>query len=312
MKIMNIKTLLALSICLVGTWSMAQAEIGMVTYAKGSVQSVLNGKTRALQRRSELFTGDEIKTGSGSSAKLRFSDSSVIDLKANSDFIIKKYIYSKAQGVATGGGNAFSAKLLTGSLSTVTGGIARVNRSGYRMEAGKKNQKPVAVIAVRGTRFNLIYRPTSGVINVKVYSGTITLNNVRLNVGDTATFNAGTNRMSIVKPNGNVVNVVPTGGLVETSETGQVALEDEANQEVEAVEKNDKDNNEGAEAGGAGGASGSPAGLDSNYILVDSGGFLIPVPIEDIFLFTGESASAFTSASIDAAMPAEHGDEAAP
>jgi hypothetical protein len=235
MTILKIKNILVLSICLAGTWSAAQAEtgvvthaeigvvtqaeIGVVTYAKGDVQAMLDGKVRKLQRRSELFTGDEIKTGGRSSVKLRFSDNSTIDLKPNTDFFIKKYLYSQKQSVESGGNSAFSSKLLKGGLSAVTGSIARVNPSQYHMEVGLKNKKPIAVIAVRGTRWTLSFSPKNGKVYVKVNEGLIAFNGVAIKKGDRAEYTVKTSQVKIIDSTGKTSTIVASPDNV--AEAGQ-------------------------------------------------------------------------------------------
>ena len=172
-------------------------EIGKVTYATGSVHALLDGITRTLKRRSDLFTRDEIETGSKSSANLRFSDSSIINLDANTTFIIKKYLYTQAKKAKGRGKDTFTGRLLRGKLSTVTAGIARLNEENYSMEVGRRGQKPIAIIGVRGTYYTVSYDPITNIIKLSVLRGRVTVNNVRLRAGERLNFNASTHQTSV-------------------------------------------------------------------------------------------------------------------
>lgn len=278
------------------------ADIGRVTFSKGSVSATLQSKSRTLRRGSDLFNGDEIKTGANSSAKLRFSDSSIVDLRSNTDFVVKNYLFSKA-----GTSSRFNAKLLKGGLSTVTGGIARLNRAGYRVEVGQRNRKPVAVIAVRGTMYRVAYVPSTGAVRLSLLAGKLSVNNVRISAGDVVNFNAAANRMTITNAAGVTRAVSPAGDLEAASEELGI---DKAEQEVAQAEKNLQDQNEGEEAGSTASGSGS-AGEPPDEVLIDSGGGPILVPYEDVGLYTGEATAAsagFASGQNDAL----DGDEYAP
>ncbi len=135
---------------------------GTVLYAAGKLTAEgADGKARDLQRRSEVFAGDVLKTDSGSQAQVRFSDGSIVALKPGSELRLDKYAYG---GRETGGESLMS--LLKGGFRTMTGAISKINKEAYKVNT------PVATIGVRGT----LYEASLGDdgLNLGVWDGGIT------------------------------------------------------------------------------------------------------------------------------------------
>lgn len=74
----------------------AAQEAGQVLMAKGQL-SVKgdDGKTRELARRSPVFVSDVLITGKDAQLQIRMKDGAMIELGANSEFVIKMYSYKK-------------------------------------------------------------------------------------------------------------------------------------------------------------------------------------------------------------------------
>jgi len=122
----------------------AAQEAGQVLMAKGQL-SVKgdDGKTRELVRRSSVFVGDVLTTGKDAQLQIRMKDGAMIELGANSEFIIKMYSYKK-KGDAKDGA---VLSLVKGGLRTVSGDI---EKSTYKLET------PTASMGIRGTSFDVI------------------------------------------------------------------------------------------------------------------------------------------------------------
>lgn len=145
-------------------------SIGKVIAVRGRVTAKQGGVLRTLSRGSNLMVGDEIQTGVNSTARLRLSDQSILQLQESTFFSLKKYHYNPKVTQS----NRFVARLLRGQLRTLTGVIAKKNRRGYRFEVGPQDRQPIAVIGVRGTEFEVFYR--RGVVRVLLMSGQIDVN----------------------------------------------------------------------------------------------------------------------------------------
>lgn len=117
------------------------AAAGRVEFAFGgaSVTSA-DGRTRPLERGSELDTGDTVRTTDGR-VQIRMTDGSYISLQPNTEFGIKDYRF---EGRTDGTESAFYS-LLKGAMRTVTGLVGRTNRSRYQIGT------PTATVGIRGT-----------------------------------------------------------------------------------------------------------------------------------------------------------------
>ncbi len=118
--------------------------------AIGAVQVIdASGRARAGERGGPLVPGDRVITGADGLAQIRFSDGAMLSVRASSDLKIEAHSYrGDNDSLAT-----TVLQLVRGGLRAITGAVARVNRSGYKVVT------PTATIGVRGTDFEAFYIP---------------------------------------------------------------------------------------------------------------------------------------------------------
>lgn len=104
------------------------------------------GKYRRLKRGSAVNNGDKIITQK-QQAQIRFTDGSLVALRANSEFLIEEYNFNGSQD----GSEKSTYNLLKGSLRSLSGAIGKLNKENYRLKT------PVATIGIRGTDFAVTY-----------------------------------------------------------------------------------------------------------------------------------------------------------
>src|SRR5256712_3021812 len=123
----------------------ARAEpAGKVLSADGDVLVLRGSQILRLSRGAAVESGDQIHTGSDGKVLIVFTDSGLVWIRANSDFVVDEYSY--AQGFR----EAAFFSLLKGGARSVTGLIGRRTRSNFRLRV------PVATIGIRGTDFSVV------------------------------------------------------------------------------------------------------------------------------------------------------------
>ena len=123
----------------------ARAEpAGKVLSADGDVLVLRGSQILRLSRGAAVESGDQIHTGSDGKVLIVFTDSGLVWIRANSDFVVDEYAY------AQGGREAAFFSLLKGGARSVTGLIGRRTRSNFRLRV------PVATIGIRGTDFSVV------------------------------------------------------------------------------------------------------------------------------------------------------------
>ncbi len=138
--------LLALLALLPPAQALAAVQVGRVLTAVGKVTARdSDGKERALKRRSPVFEGDVVTTGTAGRTQIRFKDSALVELVPATEFRVDAYRYD---GKADGSENA-AMTLLKGGLRTVSGVIGHEHKASYKMNT------PVATIGIRGTFYDL-------------------------------------------------------------------------------------------------------------------------------------------------------------
>ncbi|MFT6152838.1 MAG: hypothetical protein ACJA0E_001530 [Bermanella sp.] len=144
------------------------AVAGRVILTKGSVIAVSDtGESRVLKRRSEIMSGDIIKTGEVSSIQIRFIDKALMTIKANSEMNIAEYrLESKNENIK----EKVFMKLVKGGFRKISGKIGKGDKSAYKIDT------PAASIGIRGTNYE-VHQETSGDFVMAVYSGSITVEN---------------------------------------------------------------------------------------------------------------------------------------
>ncbi len=108
-------------------------------------ENAAEGGVRYLKRLAPLYAGDRIQTSNRGRLQIRFSDSSLLSLKANSQFVVQEYQFDAS---APRDGKAVY-RLIKGGMRTVTGLIGREEKADYRLDT------PVATIGIRGTHYSL-------------------------------------------------------------------------------------------------------------------------------------------------------------
>ena len=130
-----------------GAWAQAPAA-GRLVSVTGEVGIVgSDGVRRAAERGGDIREGDTIVTGDSALAQARMSDGSLISVRADSEFKLEQFAYKGREDR----GASFVVNILKGGFRTITGLIAQVNRSGYRINT------PAATIGVRGTHFEVVH-----------------------------------------------------------------------------------------------------------------------------------------------------------
>ena len=123
----------------------ARAEsAGKVLSADGDVLVLRGSQILRLSRGAAVESGDQIHTGSDGKVLIVFTDSGLVWIRANSDYVVDEYSY------AQGGREAAFFSLLKGGARSVTGLIGRRTRSNFRLRV------PVATIGIRGTDFSVV------------------------------------------------------------------------------------------------------------------------------------------------------------
>jgi len=125
----------------------ARAEpAGKVLTAGGDVLVLRGSQILRLSGGAAIESGDQIHTGADGKALIVFTDSGLIWIRSNSDFVVDEYSYENGRG---GRESAFFS-LLKGGARSVTGLIGRRNRMSYRLRVS------VATIGIRGTDFSVV------------------------------------------------------------------------------------------------------------------------------------------------------------
>jgi hypothetical protein len=123
----------------------ARAEpAGKVLTADGDVLVLRGSQILRLSRGAAVESGDQIHTGTDGKVLIVFTDSGLVWIRANSDFVVDEYSY------AQGGRETAFFSLLKGGARSVTGLIGRRTRSNFRLRV------PVATIGIRGTDFSVV------------------------------------------------------------------------------------------------------------------------------------------------------------
>jgi hypothetical protein len=120
-------------------------SVGRVIATSGDVSLVRASAPQPAAVGTQLEQGDLIRTGAQANAQLWFSDSSVVALRASTDFRVAQYSY---RNDAVSDRAVFN--LLRGGLRTIAGVIGSVDRRGYQLVT------PHASIGRRGTQFALV------------------------------------------------------------------------------------------------------------------------------------------------------------
>jgi hypothetical protein len=108
-----------------------------------------DGARRAAQRDDTLREGDSIVTGTDSLAQLRLRDGSMFSIRADTQAKLDQFRFAGRDDRDA----SFAMSIVKGGFRTLTGLIAQLNRSNYRIAT------PSATIGVRGTHFEAVHLP---------------------------------------------------------------------------------------------------------------------------------------------------------
>ena len=150
----------------------ASVVIAGVIIAEGDVTAVdSTGNRRALQRRSEVYAGEQLVSGDNGKVQLRFIDGAVVALNCNSTLVISDYRYEESSD------DRVELFLRRGRMRTITGAIEGENYK-FLTDLGE--------VAVLGTDFEVAAQSDSDHY-FGVYDGAITIRTeqgaLRLGIG---------------------------------------------------------------------------------------------------------------------------------
>src|SRR5438034_1069263 len=139
MRLTRLLGVLCVAFCAAALALPARAEsAGKVLSADGDVLVLRGSQILRVFRGAAVESGDQIHTGSDGKVLIVFTDSGVVWIRGNSDFVVDEYSYAQGRREA-----AFFS-LLKGGARSVTGLIGRRTRSNFRLRI------PVATIGSRG------------------------------------------------------------------------------------------------------------------------------------------------------------------
>jgi hypothetical protein len=145
MRLTRLVQVFCVALCAAALALPARAEpAGKVLTADGDVLALRGSQILRLSSGAAVESGDQIHTGADSKILIVFTDSGLVWIRANSDFIIDEYSYAQ-----NGRESAFFS-LLKGGMRSVTGLIGRRTRSNFRLRVS------VATIGIRGTDFSVV------------------------------------------------------------------------------------------------------------------------------------------------------------
>ena len=152
-----------LCLCMFCLASPAWANAGAILNILGSAK--IQKKTGQLSpaiKGDILYEGDAVRAETNSNVQIRMADGAMVWVRANSELKIEGYKSTDRGGVK----DEASLKLVSGSMRTVTGLIAKKNPDNYRLST------PSATIGVRGTEFDAVYVTPANAALFKAESGT--------------------------------------------------------------------------------------------------------------------------------------------
>lgn len=127
------------------THAAAQA-IGRVLLAVGEVSALRKGTVVPLTIGSIVENQDSIRVGRESNAQIRFTDDSLVALRAGTEFKVANFAFTGREGA----GSEAVFNLVRGGFRTLTGLIGRTDRERYRVTT------PISTVGIRGTSYTLI------------------------------------------------------------------------------------------------------------------------------------------------------------
>lgn len=117
-------------------------DVGQIKTAKGAVHIERDGQKLPAAVGAKVRAADTVVTGADSSVGITFVDNSLLSAGPNSTLAIERYAFDP-----TTHGGAFDTRLSRGTLSVVSGKIARQTPGAMTVKT------PAAILGVRSTEF---------------------------------------------------------------------------------------------------------------------------------------------------------------
>lgn len=136
---------LLLALALPGAAQAADAGIANFVFGEVNVRSP-NGSTTVLQKGKSVQSGDDILTGAGAQAQIRFSDGGMVAIQPNSLFKLANYADKNDPK-----SDSFIVELARGGMRAITGLIGKRNHDNYKITTN------TATIGIRGSSFLISY-----------------------------------------------------------------------------------------------------------------------------------------------------------
>jgi hypothetical protein len=156
---------LTVCLCLLPMSPGISAELaGKVLRAKGEVVAErADGKKDPLEKRSKVYVGDKIQTGSSGQVLIQLEDKSRLIVRKKSEVKISAFQYEEKET------DKVETSLISGALRAVSGKIAKANPASSKYSAG------TATIGIRGTDIEVAFvgdgqKDRAGIYNY-VYDG---------------------------------------------------------------------------------------------------------------------------------------------
>lgn len=131
------------------------ADAGVANFVFGDVAvRSANGNSTPLQKGRAVQSGDDVVTGVGAQAQIRFSDGGMVAIQPNSQFKLASYADKNDPKT-----DSFLVELARGGLRAITGLIGKRNRDNYKVITN------TATIGIRGSSFLIAYN-TDGSVTV--------------------------------------------------------------------------------------------------------------------------------------------------
>jgi len=122
---------------------LASQPVGLVKSVNGKAFEIKGDKTsKTLKAGDKIYAQDLIKTEAGASIGLILEDNTLISIGSNSEFAIDEYLFEPKNKKVK-----FTSNLAKGSMSCMTGLIAKINPDAMQIKAKS------ASMGIRGTYF---------------------------------------------------------------------------------------------------------------------------------------------------------------
>ena len=148
--------------CLLASTAYGKDQAAIVIIAAGDFYAINEAKVkRTLKRRSEIFVGDTLVTGSNGQGQVRFIDGAVVSLRPDTKIRINDYRYGDGEGRENS-----VLTLIKGGFRTITGAIGKEH---YKVHSS------LATIGIRGTHYEAVIAENQ--MYVALWQGGVTVQN---------------------------------------------------------------------------------------------------------------------------------------